>query len=141
MSKFYELSEETIETFNRVFKQKSFPISIGFQFVGCENQKMLVKISRMPEHFEFLLQKELLIIINEDLFNVFDEDSIQILIEQELDKISINMESGKIKLVKPDLTTFSGLISKYGIERVSRANQISTLAISQKDDNDIIKFK
>jgi hypothetical protein len=74
MSKYYELSDETISTFNEVFNKKTFPMAVRFQFVGCETQKQLIKISKMPEHFEFLLEKELLIIMNEDLLRVFDDE-------------------------------------------------------------------
>ena len=66
--------------------------------------------------------------------NVFDEDSISILIEQEIDKVSIETESGKIKMIKPDLSTFSSLITKYGVEKVSKANGIEELYHQQKLD-------
>jgi hypothetical protein len=69
------------------------------------------------------------------LINVFDEESIQILIEQEIDKISVNMDTGKIKMVKPDLNTFSSLINKYGIEKIARANKVEELYTQQKEDN------
>lgn len=134
MSKFYEVSEETKKEFFNVFNKKSFPISVGFQFVGSEKQKQLIKISKLPDQYSFLLQKELLVIVNEDLFSVFDQESISILIEQEIDKISIETESGKIKMVRPDLTTFSSLITKYGVEKVARANKVEELYQQQKAD-------
>jgi hypothetical protein len=134
MSKYYELSDETISIFNEVFNKKTFPMAVRFQFIGCETQKQLIKISKMPEHFEFLLGKELLVIINEDLLRVFDDESVNILIEQELDKVSISIDTGKIKLVKPDLTTFSSIVSKYGIEKVAKANQVEELYDQQKKD-------
>ena len=74
--------------------------------------------------------------MNEDLMNVFDDESIQILIEQEIDKVSINIETGKIKLIKPDLTTFSSLINKYGIDKISRANSIELLTSEQRQDEE-----
>ena len=134
MSKFYSLSNETIDTFKSVFNKKSFPFNVGFQFVGSESQKNLIKISKMPEQFAFILEKELLISINDDLMSVFEEESIQILMEQEIDKISVNMDTGKIKMIKPDLTTFSGLINKYGIEKVAKANKVEELYAEQKQD-------
>ena len=80
MSKFYNLSDETISTFKSIFSKKSFPFNVGFQFVGSESQKNLIKISKMPDQFAFILEKELLITINDDLMSVFEEESIQILI-------------------------------------------------------------
>lgn len=134
MSKFYNVSDETISTFKAVFNKKSFPFNIGFQFVGAESQKNLIKITKMPDQFLFILEKELLVTINDELMNVFDEESIQILMEQEIDKIAVNMETGKIKMVKPDLNTFSGLINKYGIEKVAKANKVEELYAEQKQD-------
>jgi hypothetical protein len=135
MAKFYKISDDTISTFKSVFTKKSFPFNVGFEFVGCESQKNLIKISKLPDQFAFVLEKELLVQINEDLINVFDEESIQILIEQEIDKISVNMDTGKIKMVKPDLNTFSSLINKYGIEKIARANKVEELYTQQKEDN------
>ena len=134
MSKFYSLSDETIDTFKSVFNKKSFPFNVGFQFVGSESQKNLIKITKMPDQFAFILEKELLVSINDDLMSVFEEESIQILMEQEIDKISVNMDTGKIKMIKPDLTTFSGLINKYGIEKVAKANKVEELYAEQKQD-------
>lgn len=137
MAKFYNLTEDTISIFKKIFQKKSFPFNVGFQFVGSESQKNLIKISKLPDQFSFILEKELLVIINEDLVSVYDEESTQILIEQEIDKISVNMDTGKIKMVKPDLTTFSSLINKYGIEKIARANKVEELYQEQKNDQQI----
>lgn len=140
MSKFYKLSDDTIQTFKTIYTRKSFPFNIGFEFVGSESQKSLIKITKLPDPISFSLEKEMLVTINENLISVFDSESIDILIEQELDKISINMDSGKIKLIKPDLTTFSSLINKYGIEKIARANKVEELYQQQKKDNQEIDF-
>ena len=112
MDNFYELSEDTIATFFEVFNKKAFPVSIKFQFEGDEKQKELIKVSVIPPKFSFLLEKEILVSINEDLMMVFDDESTTILIEQEIDKININIETGKIKLVKTDLNTFSSIVTQ-----------------------------
>lgn len=136
MSKFYELSSDSIEIFNEVFNKKSFPVAIKFQFIGSESQKSLIKISKLSEQYVFLLGKELLVSINEDLMSVFDDESITILIEQEIDKVSIDIQSGKIKMIKPNLNTFSSLITKYGVDKVARANQVEELYDEQKNDKE-----
>jgi hypothetical protein len=136
MSKFYQLSEETIDDFMRIFNKKAFSINIGIEFIGSESQKNLIKISKLSDQFSFILSKDILVTINEDLLSAFDDESVEILIEQEIDKISTNIETGKIKLVKPDLTTFSGLINKYGIEKIARANKVEELYSQQKEDQE-----
>lgn len=134
MDNFYELSEDTISTFFEIFNKKSFPVSIKFQFEGDEKQKELIKVSVVPPKYSFIIGKDLLVSINEDILNVFDEESITILFEQEIDKINMNIETGKIKLGKTDLNTFSSLVNKYGVEKVARANKVEELYQDQKKD-------
>ena len=134
MDNFYELSKDTISKFFEVFNKKTFPVSIKFQFEGDEKQKELIKISVVPPKFQFIIGKDILISINEDILNVFDDESINILLEQEIDKINMNIETGKIKLIKTDLNTFSSLVNKYGVEKVARANKVEELYQDQKKD-------
>lgn len=134
MDKFYEVSEDSIARFYEIFNKKAFPVSIKFQFIGNEKQKELIKVSKIADTYSFVLKKEILVSINDELMSVFDEESITILIEQEIDKININLESGKIKLVKTDLNTFSSLVNKYGVEKVARANKVEELYHEQKKD-------
>ncbi len=61
MAKFYKISDDTISTFKAVFTKKSFPFNVGFEFIGCESQKNLIKISKLPDQFSFVLEKELLV--------------------------------------------------------------------------------
>lgn len=131
---FYDLDETTEELFMDVFNKKSFPVNVKFQFIGSSKQKQLIKVGKIADDFAFVLRKELKVTINEDLLNVFDEESITILIEQEIDKININMESGKIKLVGTDLNTFSSIVNKYGVEKVARANKVEELYSEQQKD-------
>ena len=134
MSKFYKVSEDTIQDFQEVFKKKSFIYDVRFEFQGDEKQKKLIVITKIPDKYVFSLEKDIMVTFNEELFNVFDEESINILIEQEIDKIIVEGESGKIKLIKPDLTTFAGIVAKYGIQKVSRANQVEELYSQQVSD-------
>jgi hypothetical protein len=134
MSKLYPVSDDTKDKFFEVFNKKSFPVSVKFEFIGNETQKEMIKLTKIPDQYAFILEKQLLIMVNEDLMNVFDEESITILIEQEVDKVNINIETGKIKLIKPDLTTFSALINKYGVEKIARANKVEELYQQQVKD-------
>ena len=66
----------------------------------------------------------------------FDEEAINILFEQEIDKISFNIETGKVKLRKTDINTFASLINKWGIEKISRANQLAEISSEIKVSTD-----
>lgn len=134
MSKYYDVSDDTQNDFLKVFEKKTLPVQLNFLFQGDEKQKKLIDITKIPDKFAFALKKDLLVSINEDLLNVFDETSIEILMEQEIDKISVSADSGKIKMIKPDLSTFSAIITKYGVQKVAKANQVEELYQQQKSD-------
>jgi hypothetical protein len=140
MDKFYELDKDSIDQFYEVFNKKSFPVNVGFKFLGSSKQKKIISIKKMPDEYAFLLEKELMVYINEELMEKFDDVARNILIEQEVDKLSIDIGTGKIKMIKPDLTTFASLVNKYGIEEVSRANQVEILSVQQKEDQESDEF-
>jgi len=140
MDRFYELSEDTTADFFKIFNKKAFPVSLKFQFIGDSKQKNVISITKVTDKYAFLLEKELLVSINEDLMNAYDDESVDILFEQEIDKITINIESGKIKLVRPDLNTFSSLVNKFGIEKVARANKVEELYQDQQRDKSDEEF-
>ena len=141
VSKYYELSEDTQNLFMGIVKKKSLN-EISFQFIGNDSQKMLIKISKLSDQYEFLLKNHILVSINEPLMIKFDAESIDILFEQEINKIHFDMEKNKIKLIKTDINTFSTMIKKWGIEKISRANQLAELntkfEVSEDLENDFI---
>ena len=141
LSKYYELSEDTQNLFMGIVKKKSLN-EISFQFIGNDSQKMLIKISKLSDQYEFLLKNHILVSINEPLMIKFDAESIDILFEQEINKIHFDMEKNKIKLIKTDINTFSTMIKKWGIEKISRANQLAELntkfEVSEDLENDFI---
>lgn len=132
--RYEELTEETIEIFKGIVSEKSFPLDIGFQFIGDVKSKNLIKLSKLPEDLKFILSKDIKVIINEEMMSAYDDESIKILFEQEIEKIEYNIDSGKIKLAKTDLNTFASIVNKHGVEKVARANQVEELYEQQKKD-------
>lgn len=132
--KFYELSDDVIEAFNKVVKEKAFPMDLKFQFVGSSKLKTMVKLKKVSDPYSFLLDKEILVLVNEDYYDKYDEKVITILFEQEVDRIEYNLEKGTIKIGNLSLVTNPALISKYGYEEVARANQVDELLTQQIED-------
>jgi len=139
ISKFYEISDETVNIFHEIVRKKLLS-EVAFQFIGNASQKTVIKVSKLSDQYEYMLKKHILVAVNEELMSKFDDESINILFEQEIDKIHFDGEKGKVKLVKPDISTFSSLIKKWGIEKISRANQLaeitSELTVSTDFEND-----
>ena len=126
ISKFYDISDETANIFTEIVRKKVLN-DVSFQFVGNDSQKIIIKISKLAEQYEYMLRKHILVSINEKLMTDFDDEAINILFEQEIDKITFNMETGKVKLRKTDINTFASLIKKYGITGAAYSTVITQL--------------
>lgn len=135
-TKFYEVSEDAIAKFNEVFVKKAFPNDVKIKFVGSVKLKKMIEVSILSEKLNFAFGSDLLVVINEDIMDKFDGDEIiSILIEQELSKVGTDNKSGRLKNVPFGFVTSPGLINKYGLEKVGRANQVEELSIKQFTDN------
>ena len=132
-SKFHELDQEIINTFKSIWNESKQVEGMNFTFIANKKAKELITVKKLPEQYAFLLDSDLIVTINENLFNMYDEESIRILFEQEVSKVSVNLDSGKISINKPDVITSSAIISKYGSDKVFRANQVDVLASTQNE--------
>lgn len=134
---YYELSEEVINFFKNIEKEFGFAMNIKYIFQGNYKQKSLIKISKLADKYAVLLKADMLITINEDYFDLLDDDKIRtILFEQEIDKIHINLEKGTIKLIQPNIKTSIGLVKRHTYEMIEKANETERLLSEQKKDKE-----
>jgi hypothetical protein len=129
---FHELSDYIIEYFDELEKKLSLPVDIKYVYQADDKQKTLIKIVKIADRYTKLLNADLLISFNEDFFDAFDDEAKNILIDQELALIEFNLDKGTLKLGKPDLISSSGVIKKYGLSAVERANQVKELFNNQQ---------
>jgi len=133
--KFEEISQETQDFFDKLIAKISLPYDLHYLLIHADRQKQIVKLHKLNEMMSFVTKYDVILSINENLFDVIEDDTIkEILLLQEIDKISVNIETGRITFVKPDVITFSGLINKYGMDAVARANQLDSLTTEQMQD-------
>lgn len=131
---FRNVDDSTSELFFGITRKIALPFTISFKLVNNEKQKKLIQLNKIPDVYAFLTNMEVLVTFNEDYMNVMDEQSIEILIQQELDRLHCDLNSGKIKISKPELSTSVGVIKKYGIDEVAKANKLEELLKEQKED-------
>jgi hypothetical protein len=131
---FHELADYVIEKFDDLKNKLTFNIDIKFVYQADNKQKTLIKIVKIPDRYSILLKADFLISFNEDYFDAFDDEAIDILIDQELALIEVNFDKGTTKIRRPDLITSSGIIKKYGVDAVERANQVRDLLNDQQLD-------
>jgi hypothetical protein len=128
------LSDEIIAYFKKIEKQFAMPMDIKFVYVANSKQKKMIKISKISDIYSYLLDADLLVVFNEEYFNHFDEQTRQILTEQEIDTIEFDLDKGSIRIKEPEINTSSGIIEKFSLKLVENANKLQKEFEKQKKD-------
>jgi hypothetical protein len=134
-SKFSEIGDDTKKFFNDLMKSMNTSYSLKYVLLNNSKLKNAVKVMKVSEIYQHISNAEIIVLFNENIFDVLDDTAKSILLKQEIDRIHVDLDSGKIKLIKPDVITFSGIIKKYGLDKVARANQLNELVKEGEDLN------
>lgn len=130
-SKYSEVQDVTRKFFNSVLKKINQPYALKYLLINNDKLRGAVKLQKISDIYQYICKSEIIVFFNEELWDLLDDQAKEILLRQELDKVSVNMDSGKLKLLKPDVVTFSGILKKYGFENVARANQLTELVVDK----------
>ena len=139
MEKYYNLGDDTISKLNEyISKYVNSPIRIDYVFVGDNKLKKLVKVARVPDVFTFLHKEQVIVYINEALWDALTEEEsvLELLVREEFNTICINTDSGKIKIEKPSFVSSSSVIEKYTYDSVNRAKQLEKLTLASIEDKE-----
>lgn len=143
MERYYDLGSDTIEKINELSsKFVSSPVKIDVMYVGDNKLKKLIKVAKVRDDLQHITKKQILITINESLWDSIshEDEVIEILVREELNAIQVNNETGKIKMGKPTFNSSNSIIDKYSFEAVRRAKELETLTLSQTEDKETEKI-
>ena len=146
---YFELGEETdtldiVEFFNERLKGFNLITNPKFYLQANKKQKkQLIKISKIADQYQEKMGAEILVQINPTYFDDFSSsnpdyiDNLNdILFDQEIDKIEINTKNGKISIKKKSINASKGIIDKFNLDDVIRAQKIEEEVESQKEDQE-----
>lgn len=108
--------KDTEDLFKKVLDQTSIPKSINFELIASNNMKDVGKVVKANEILKYMTEVDIIILLNENIFDRLEEDQKTMILEELLAQVYWDADSGKIKLIKPDVNTFSLLIKRYGID-------------------------
>ena len=132
---YYELDQEIIDFFKKIEQEFVFAMDFKYTFIANNKQKKLLTIKKIADDYAVLLNSEILITVNDVLFDKLDDEIRTILFEQEIDKIIPNLEKGTFSISQPTLKTSMGIIKKHSYEQVERANETERMLIKgNKED-------
>ena len=141
MSKFVEVSQETQDVFNRVLEATSIPQWVDFKLLANNSQNELYIVKKLSELFEVLTDGlSIVIILNEEIFDSLEDDQKLLVFEEMLTGVVVNPDNDKISIEKYDFSTYSGMLDKYGDDKMIRLKEtIITLFYEKKEREDLVK--
>lgn len=114
----YDKIEDSNEKlFNKVLDGTSIPKTLTIQLIAANEMKDIGKVVRASDLVRYVSDGvDVFVILNETIFDRLEDDQQKLILEELLAQIYVDPESGKLKLLKPDISTFSLLLTKYGID-------------------------
>lgn len=135
MAKWGEPSDETIKAFNDVLLRLDLENFINIKIIINDDQKEVGKIKKLTPDVKFALGDDLLIIVNESIFEQIPAIQQNMYIDELLTPISYNVENERLTINPPDVKTYSGFLQKYSFEQYEvMVESIKSLYDKAKED-------
>jgi hypothetical protein len=132
MAKFEEPFEDTKELFNSLITLADLNQSINIEVLVNNRQKEIYKLFKTNDLTRYKTNVDVFLVINEMVFDQLSDEQKVIVADESLAGIHYDSEKEKLTLTKPDVSTYSGLLKKYGEKQYLELNELIKLIYSQE---------
>ena len=114
--KFEEPFEETLTLYNQLIANAGLAAHLNITIVVNNKAKEIFKVVKANDLLNYRTNDDVLIILNEKIFDRLEPEQRTIVAEESLAAIHYDLESGTLVMSKPDVITFSGILGKHTFE-------------------------
>ena len=141
MAKFEEVYEDTLKLFNNHIANSTIPSFLKFKILSNEGLKETPgKVSKAQDIVKFMTNYDIIIQINEPIFDDLNDNQKDYIVKDLLAQIHYDLEKDKLNILKPDVTTFSGVLRQYDIDiYLGIKDTITSLMEERKIQEDLAK--
>jgi hypothetical protein len=136
MSRYSELNEENEEVFIKVVEFSNLHNYINFKFLHSDKLKEIGKVVRANDLTKYSTGIDLFILVNELVYDQLEDLQKEIVAKEITASIHYDTEKDKIVLTKPDFTTYSLLLDKYGYDEYKRLKESIKAAFQQRNEEE-----
>ena len=137
MAKFEEPFEDTQDLFNEVIKAAGLDQYVNITILANNKAKEIFKVNKANDLLKHRTGDDIIIVLNEKIFEGLTDEQRRIVIEESLASIHYDMENDKLVISKPDVVTFSGVLSKHTFDKWEALREsIKTLYAAEKQVDD-----
>jgi hypothetical protein len=116
MAKYEEVFEETKNLYTQLMLASGISNNINITILANNKAKDIFKVNKANELLKYRTGDDIIIVLNEKIFDQLTPAQRRIVAEESLASVGYDLESEKIVISKPDVVTFSGLLSKHSFE-------------------------
>jgi hypothetical protein len=125
-------AKDVNDYFSNIFDTKtSLGNYVNITLLTDNKQKKLYNLKKLDPISAFLGKTDVVITVNELIFDLLDDKQLDLLTEEILASISFDAEKDVIKNDPPDVSTYSGILTKYTLETWKETQEIVRATIDQ----------
>lgn len=113
MAKFEEPFEDTQDLYNQAIDAAGLANYVNITILTCNTAKEIFKVNKASDLLKHRTGDDVIIVINEAVLEKLTPEQQLIVVEESLAAISYDTENDKLVISKPDVSTFSGVLSKH----------------------------
>ena len=133
MAKFEEVFEDTLELFQKHINESSIPKFIKIKILSNNKiKKDFGLVNKSQDIVKYMTDYDVIIQVNEPIFDQLEDTQKEYIVNDLLAKIVYDMDKDKISIVNPDVSTFSGVLRKYGIDTYQSIKESISVLLEQK---------
>lgn len=137
MGKFYKINSENLDLFNDTLAQTSIPQWVSIELLGNNAQNDVYQVKKVNDLYETLTNgTNIIIIINEEIFDGLSDDMKNILFVEMLTSIEIDYDKDSISIKKYDFTTYSTILEKFGADNLVKLKESIISLFDQKRERE-----
>lgn len=135
MAKFDEPFEDTQALYDEKIKAIGLDQYINITVVVNNTAKDLFKVNKANELLKYRTGDDVLIVLNEKIFEQLTDVQKHIVVEDSLASIHFDTEKDRLIITKPDVIAYSGILSKFTFETWNVVREsIKTLYAAEKSE-------
>ena len=137
MAKYEQPFEDTEELFANVISEADLTRYLTITLLVNNKAKDLFKVSKANDLLKFRSGDDVIIILNEQIFEKLTDEFKRIVVEEAITYISYDSENDKVIISQPDFTAHSGVLRKHGFEKIEQLREsVKSLFQSEKETQD-----
>ncbi len=137
MGKYKEPFESTTDLYSQAMLTAGLTGNVNITVSSLDTSKDIYKVRKTSDWEKYRTGDDIVIFLNENIFDKLPEPQRILVVEESLASISYDSENDKVVISKPDVITFSGILSKYTFDTWNvMSESVKTLYTVEKNEKD-----